>query len=162
MTARPIGVLASAHYGAPLLLLTAAAAAQQPIRGYPSDALAQRSQLETTMRTTPDTARLRQYLSFMSRLPHHAGSDRSRVVAEYALARFREMGLEARIDTFQALMPYPVSRRVEMTAPTRFVLQLREPVIPEDSNSRDPNQLPTFNAYSPDGDVSGELVYVNY
>ncbi|HKW40052.1 MAG TPA: transferrin receptor-like dimerization domain-containing protein, partial [Gemmatimonadales bacterium] len=95
-------------------------------------------------------------------LPHHAGSERGRIVAEYALARFREMGLEARIDTFQALMPYPVSRRVEMIAPTRFSLQLREPVIPQDSDSGDRGQLPTFNAYSPDGDVTGDLVYVNY
>jgi N-acetylated-alpha-linked acidic dipeptidase len=126
--------------------VTSQAGAQQPIRGFPADALAQRAQLEATLRATPDTARLRQYLAFMSRLPHHAGSDRGRIVAEYALARFREMGLEARIDTFQALMPYPVSRRVEMTAPTRFVLQLREPVIPQDSNSGDRGQLPTFNA----------------
>jgi N-acetylated-alpha-linked acidic dipeptidase len=151
---KPVGALG--------FLLTSTLAAQQPIRGFPSDALGQRAQLESALRTTPDTARLRQYLSFMSRLPHHAGSDRSRIVAEYALARFREMGLEARIDTFQALIPYPVSRRVEMIAPSRFALQLREPVIPEDSNSGDRNQLPTFNAYSPDGDVTGDLVYVNY
>ncbi|MFI5208618.1 MAG: transferrin receptor-like dimerization domain-containing protein, partial [Gemmatimonadales bacterium] len=130
--------------------------------GFPADALSQRGQIEATFRATPDTARLRQYLSFMSRLPHHAGSERDRIVAEYALARFREMGLEARIDTFQALIPYPVLRRVEMVAPSRFTLQLREPVIPEDSNSGDRNQLPTFNAYSPDGDVTGDLVYVNY
>ena len=159
---RPLGILASTHCCALALLLVPAARAQQPIRGFPADALPQRAQLEASLRATPDTARLRQYLAFMSRLPHHAGSDRSRVVAEYALARFREMGLEARIDTFQALMPYPVSRRVEMIAPTRHTLRLREPVIPEDSNSGDRNQLPTFNAYSPDGDVTGELVYVNY
>ncbi|HEY2805541.1 MAG TPA: transferrin receptor-like dimerization domain-containing protein [Gemmatimonadales bacterium] len=136
--------------------------AQQPIRGFPSDALAERARLESALRATPDTARLRQYLSFMSRQPHHAGSARDLAVAQYALARFREWGLEARIDTFQALMPYPVVRRVTMTAPTPFVLQLREPAIPQDSDSRDLGQLPTFNAYSPDGDVSGELVYVNY
>ncbi len=162
MHCKPLGVLASAHCCALAVLLTSPARAQQPLRGFPADALSQRSQLEATIRGTPDTARLREYLAFMSRLPHHAGSDRSRIVAEYALARFREMGLEARIDTFQALMPYPVTRRVEMVAPTRFTLLLREPVIPEDSNSGDRNQLPTFNAYSPDGDVTGDLVYVNY
>ncbi|MFI5279338.1 MAG: transferrin receptor-like dimerization domain-containing protein [Gemmatimonadales bacterium] len=154
--------MASAHYGALALLLASSLGAQQPIRGFPADALSQRGQLEATIRATPDTARLRRYLAFMSRLPHHAGSDRGRIVAEYALGQFREMGLEARIDTFQALMPTPVMRRVEMIAPTRFALQLREPVISQDSNSGDRGQLPTFNAYSPDGDVTGELVYVNY
>jgi N-acetylated-alpha-linked acidic dipeptidase len=158
---KPLGVLASASCGA-LVLLATAAAAQQPIRGYPSDALPERARLEAALRASPDTARLRQYLSFMSAEPHHAGSARSLAVAQYALARFREWGLDARIDTLQALMPTPVTRRVEMVAPTRYVLQLREPAIPQDSDSRDAGQLPTFNAYSPDGDVTGDLVYVNY
>jgi len=72
------------------------------------------------------------------------------------------VGLEARIDTSEALMPYPVSRRLEMVAPVMFVAQLKEPQIPEDKDSGDLNQLPTFNAYSADGDVTAELVYVNY
>ncbi|MFI4978662.1 MAG: hypothetical protein ACHQC8_08315, partial [Solirubrobacterales bacterium] len=76
MNCKPPGVLASAHYCALTVLLTSAAQAQQPIRGFPADALSQRGQIEATFRATPDTARLRQYLSFMSRLPHHAGSER--------------------------------------------------------------------------------------
>jgi len=145
-----------------LLLAAAAAGAQQPIRGFPQDALPERARLEAALRSTPDTARLQQYMAWMAAEPHHAGSPRSLAVAQYALARFREWGLDAHIDTLQALMPFPVVRQVEMTAPTRFTLQLREPAIAEDPDSRDRNQLPTYNAYSPDGDVSGELVYVNY
>jgi N-acetylated-alpha-linked acidic dipeptidase len=144
------------------LAFSAPARAQLPIRGFPPDALAERGRLETALRASPDTARLRAYLQYMSAEPHHAGSARSLAVAQYALARFREWGLDARIDTAQALMPMPLTRRVEMVSPTRFVLQLREPVIPSDPDSRDAGQLPTFNAYSPDGDVTGELVYVNY
>jgi N-acetylated-alpha-linked acidic dipeptidase len=142
-------------------LVAVPAAAQQPVRGFPQDALEREARLEAALRASPDTARLRQYLSWMSAQPHHAGSARGLAVAQYALARFREWGLEARIDTFQALMPMPLVRRVEMVAPTRFVLGLREPAIPQDPDSRNAGQLPTFNAYSPDGDVTGELVYVN-
>ncbi len=135
---------------------------QAPIRGFPLDALAERARLEAVMRATPDTARLREYLRIMSAEPHHAGSPMSRTVAEYALARFREWGLDARLDSNEALMPYPVMRRVEMVSPTTFVAQLQEPAIPEDHDSGDRNQLPTFNAYSADGDVTADLVYVNY
>ena len=140
----------------------AQAAGPAPIRGFPQDALAERARLESVIRNTPDTARLREYLRVMSAEPHHAGSPMSRTVAEYALARFREWGLDARLDSNEALMPYPVMRRVEMIAPTTYVAQLQEPAIPEDHDSGDRNQLPTFNAYSADGDVTADLVYVNY
>jgi N-acetylated-alpha-linked acidic dipeptidase len=59
-------------------------------------------------------------------------------------------------------MPWPTERLVEQTAPTRFTLSLKEPTIPEDSDSGDADSTPTFNAYSADGDVTGQIVYVNY
>jgi len=48
-------------------------------------------------------------------------------------------------------------------APTHFVARLEEPVVAVDPTSNQKSeQLPTFNAYSIDGDVTGPLVYVNY
>jgi N-acetylated-alpha-linked acidic dipeptidase len=138
------------------------AAQQQPIRGFPADALAEHSQREAVLRSTPDTARLREYLSIMSEEPHHAGSPGSRAVAEYALSKFREWGLNAEIEEFEALMPMPLTRRVELLSPGSYVARLEEPAIAEDKDSGDQNQLPTYNAYSADGDVTGELVFVNY
>jgi len=160
MNCKQLGALAYLLVGS-----AASAEAQAPapaIRGFPSDALPRRAQLETTLRGSPDTARLRQYLRTMSAEPHHAGSSGGRAVAEYALARFREAGLEAWIDTAQALIPYPLARRVEMLSPMPYVLRLEEPPVLGDPDSDDKNQLATFNAYSPDGDVTGDLVYVNY
>lgn len=156
MPCKPLGVL--------IVLLTVAvpARAQAPMRGFAQDALSRRAILEHTLRQTPDTARLRQYLRTMSAEPHHAGSPQGRAVAEFALARFREFGLEAWIDTAQALIPWPLARRVEMLAPTPYVLRLEEPPVLGDPDSDDKGQLATFNAYSPDGDVTGDLVYVNY
>ncbi|HKY06073.1 MAG TPA: transferrin receptor-like dimerization domain-containing protein, partial [Blastocatellia bacterium] len=43
-----------------------------------------------------------------------------------------------------------------------FRAQLKEPALTEDPDSNDQNQLPTYNAYSADGDVTAQLVYVNY
>jgi len=44
-----------------------------------------------------------------------------------------------------------------------FKANMQEPALPEDPTSNQQNeQLPTYNAYSIDGDVTGPLVYVNY
>ena len=133
-----------------------------PVRGFPSDVLTGRAELERILRETPDTARLREYMLAMTEEPHHAGFPGSKKVALYALEKFKSWGLDARIEEFRALMPVPVSRRVELLSPTNYVAALKEPVIAEDKDSGDENQLPTYNAYSADGDVTGDLVFVNY
>ncbi len=149
-------LVAAGVYAAPLAAQTA------PIRGFARDQLDRRARLERILRTTPDTARLRQYMLFMSEEPHHAGSARSRIVAEYALGLFHQWGLAAEIETFEALLPIPVAREVELLAPVPYSAQLREPALSADKDSGDEHQLPTYNAYSADGDVTGDLVFVNY
>jgi len=52
---------------------------------------------------------------------------------------------------------------VELVAPTTFRAKLQEPPVPGDpTSSQQAEQLPTYNAYSIDGDVTAPLVYVNY
>ena len=132
------------------------------IRGFTSaHAVAERDR-EKLFQSMPSPERLRENMRTISAEPHHAGSVGSRKVAEYILAKFRSWGLNASIEEFQALMPYPTERLVELVAPERFVAALKEPAISEDPDSGDANQLPTFNAYSADGDVTAEIVYVNY
>ncbi|MGH9384946.1 MAG: M28 family peptidase, partial [Vicinamibacterales bacterium] len=137
--------------------------AQQPgLRGFPDDAVAAQRQREEQFRKVPDTARLKEYMEAMAADPHTAGQPASRKVAEYALAKFKSWGLDARLEEFEAMMPWPTERTVELTAPTKYPLQLKEPVLPDDPDSGDANQTPQYNAYSGDGDVTGEVVYVNY
>jgi N-acetylated-alpha-linked acidic dipeptidase len=83
-------------------------------------------------------------------------------VAEVLLARYRALGFDARIEQFEALMPRPMSRTVELVAPVRYAATLKEPALPQDPTTGQTDQLPTFNAYSADGDVTAEVVYVNY
>ncbi len=118
--------------------------------------------MEESLRAVPEPARIEAYMRRMATEPHHAGSAAGRGVAEYALRLFRQFGLEARIETFDVFLPYPKERMVELTGPTPYRLRLEEPNFAEDPDSRDKNQLATYNAYSGAGDVSGELVYVNY
>ncbi len=133
-----------------------------PMRGFQNKDIAGEQQLEQQAQAIPDSARLRQYVDFMAGEPHNAGSPRSKAVAEYILGLFREWGLDAHIEEFEALMPYPTVRKVEVLSPKPFEAKLKEPAIPQDPDSSDANQLPAYNAYGASGDVTGEIVYVNF
>jgi N-acetylated-alpha-linked acidic dipeptidase len=111
----------------------------------------------------PSPDNMREAMRRLSARPHHVGSAYDRENAEWILARFREWGWEARIETFDVLFPTPKERLVEMVEPTRFRLALDEPALAVDPTSgQKREQLPTYNAYSTDGDVTAPLVYVNY
>ena len=75
------------------------------IRGFPADALTSQRQREEQLRKVPDSARLKEYMTVMAGEPHVAGRPGSRKVAEYALQQFKSWGLNAQIETFEALMP---------------------------------------------------------
>jgi len=133
-----------------------------PIRGFPTSLLAAQARREALARAVPSRDTLRALVRMLSAVPHEAGTERSHQVAQRLLARFRALGLNARIEQFEALMPRPISRTLELVAPERFTASLREPTVPQDPTTGQPDQLPSFNAYSADGDVTGQLVYVNY
>ena len=144
------------------LLLLVPAFGQAPIRGFGSDQWKSQHEREEKAVATPQRERMKIYMERMASKPHHAGSAGSRAVAEYALGLFKEWGFDAHIETFDALLPCPTARLLEMTEPVRYRAVLKEPAIAEDAGTNDPNQLPTFNAYSATGDVTAQLVYVNY
>jgi N-acetylated-alpha-linked acidic dipeptidase len=143
-------------------LLIFPAFSQAPIRGFGNDQWKSQHEREEKAIAIPQRERMKIYMERMASKPHHAGSAGSRAVAEYALGLFKEWGFDAHLETFEALLPYPTSRTLEMTEPVRYRAALKEPAIPDDSDTSDPNQLPTFNAYSATGDVTAPLVYVNY
>ncbi|PYR77268.1 MAG: folate hydrolase [Acidobacteria bacterium] len=132
------------------------------LRGFTSDGAAAERQAEEKFKAIPKPDNLREYMRVITQAPHHAGSANSRKVAEYVLSRFKAAGLNASIEQFEALMPYPKERRVELVEPEKYVATLKEPRVEQDKDSEDDGQLPTFNAYSADGDVTADLVYVNY
>jgi N-acetylated-alpha-linked acidic dipeptidase len=99
----------------------------------------------------------------MSLYPHHVGSVYDKGNADWLRAKMKEFGFDAQIETFQVLFPTPKERIVEMLEPTKFRAKLQEPPVAGDPTSaQTPEQLPTYNAYSIDGDVTAPFVYVNY
>jgi N-acetylated-alpha-linked acidic dipeptidase len=147
-----------------LLLVSPAAQSQQAagIRGFTAAAAAAERDREKQFQAIPKPENLREYMREISSEPHNAGSAGSRRVAEYILGKFKSWGLNAAIEEQEALMPFPTERIVELVGPEKYTAQLKEPVVGADPDSGDANQLPTFNAYSADGDVTADLVYVNY
>jgi N-acetylated-alpha-linked acidic dipeptidase len=118
---------------------------------------------EAKFRAMPDPANLREYMRRLSARPHHVGSAYDKDNAEWILAHFKEWGLDAHIERFDVLFPTPKIRVLEMVAPTKFVAKLEEPAVAVDPTSNQKSeQLPTYNAYSIDGDVTAPLVFVNY
>ncbi len=139
-----------------------AQATAKALRGYSSENAKAQMNWEEKLRAVPKPENLREYMRVLSAEPHHIGSAYGKKNAEYIRDLYRSWGIKAELEEFDVLFPTPVERVVEMVAPTKFTAQLKEPILEDDPDSGDANQLPTYNAYSADGDVTGELVYVNY
>ncbi len=139
------------------------APASESLLGFTAQSSATERQWEQKFQQIPDPKLMRDYMQRLSARPHHVGSPYDKQNAEWILAQLQSWGWDAKIEKFDVLFPTPKTRLLEMTAPTAFKAKLEEPALAIDptSNQKD-EQLPTYNAYSPDGDVSGPLVFVNY
>jgi N-acetylated-alpha-linked acidic dipeptidase len=136
---------------------------QAALGGYAPRSSQSEREWEAKFRALPDPANLREYMRRLSARPHHVGSPYDKDNAEWILTHFKEWGLDAHIERFDVLFPTPKLRVVEMLAPTKFTAKLEEPALAVDPTSNQKSeQLPTYNAYSIDGDVTGPLVFVNY
>jgi N-acetylated-alpha-linked acidic dipeptidase len=134
----------------------------QPIRGFSADETRAEHEREAQARSIPQADRIRAFARRLSTKPHAAGSPQSKANAGYIQAQLQEWGLDVHTESFEPLLPYPTARTLEMVSPARYVAQLREPAVPQDKDSGQAGQLPTYNAYSATGDVTAPLVYVNY
>jgi N-acetylated-alpha-linked acidic dipeptidase len=124
---------------------------------------AQTQSWDVRFRAIPEAKTIGESIRRLSARPHHLGSPYDKDNAEWILAQFTSWGWDARIETYDVLFPTPRERVVEMVAPTAFRAALEEPAVAADpTSSQKAEQLPGFNAYSIDGDVTAPLVYVNY
>jgi N-acetylated-alpha-linked acidic dipeptidase len=133
------------------------------LAGYTPQASAAERDVEKKFADGITADNLRESMRRLSARPHHVGSAYDKDNAQWILSQFEKWGYEAHIETFQVLFPTPKERVLEMIAPTTYRAKLQEPVVPVDpTTTQISEQLPTYNAYSRDGDVTAPLVYVNY
>ncbi|MFL5636574.1 MAG: M28 family metallopeptidase [Gemmatimonadaceae bacterium] len=144
-------------------LTLASQPADTPLRGFFPQSVQRERDLEARFKAMPQPARMRDAMQRLSARPHHVGSPYDKENAEWILTQFKSYGWDAHIENFDVLFPTPVERVVELVAPTTFKASLQETAIPLDPTSnQQAEQLPSYNAYSVDGDVTGPLVFVNY
>lgn len=133
------------------------------LTGYTAaDSLAER-RWEIQFSGVPAAAAAREHLRRLTAQPHVAGTPEDNATAVYVRDQMRSFGLVSDLKEYQVLLPYP--RRpsiVEMIAPRRQRLRSQEPVIAEDPSSSNPKIIPLFNGYGASGDVTAQVVYVNY
>ena len=135
----------------------------QPLTGYSTEGTRVERDWEGKFRAIPSPDNQRDYMKRLTAQPHHVGSPYDKDNAEWMLAKMKEWGLDAHIENFDVLFPTPRERVVELVEPTKFKAALQEPSVAVDPTSnQQAEQLPTYNAYSADGDVTAPLVYVNY
>src|SRR5262245_35157967 len=144
-------------------VVSAQNASQRVIVGFDRDGSDKERALEKQFGSLLKKENLREWMKRLSARPHHLGSPYDKDNADFIAGLFRSWGYDTAIERFDVLFPTPKSRVLEMTAPERFTAKLEEPALKEDSTSgQKDEQLPTYNAYSINGDVTGPLVYVNY
>ncbi|MGA8104316.1 MAG: M28 family metallopeptidase [Candidatus Acidiferrales bacterium] len=138
-------------------------AQEMPLAGYSNESSRAERQWEEKFRAIPSPDRMRDAMQLLSAHPHNVGTAYDKQNAEWIAARLTEYGFPTQIETFEVLYPTPKERAVELVAPTTFQAKLQEPAVKEDpTSSQQSEQLPTYNAYSIDGDVTAPLVYVNH
>ena len=149
---------------AALLLTTTTLAAQpapQPIYGFKDPA--KEHALEKQFDAKLNRENLRAWMKRLTAHPHHLGSAYGKQNAEFIASLFKSWGYDTAIEQFDVLFPTPKTRVLELIAPEQYTAKLQEPALKEDATSSQADEiLPPFNAYSIDGDVTGEIVYVNY
>src|SRR5215510_14365063 len=140
-----------------LMLANRFGTADEPIlTGFSGDSSRAERQWEEKFKAIPSPQLMRDCMQRLSARPHNVGTPYDKDNGEWLLARFKEFGLDAHIETFDVLFPTPKERTVELVeGGPKFAAKLQEPVVAQDPTSNQQSeQLPTYNAYSVDGEVT--------
>ncbi|HYX75124.1 MAG TPA: transferrin receptor-like dimerization domain-containing protein [Steroidobacteraceae bacterium] len=156
--------LAAAMCGAALTLAAMAAGTEEPVAlfGFGTTEGTRQIALEQRFDAALDPGDLRGWLEALSAEANHVGSPHDKANAERVRDLFRQWGWDARIEEFRVLYPTLKQHSLELIAPTHFTASLTEPPIAGDATSSRTDGVAPYNEYGADGDVTGELVYLNY
>ncbi|MCB0688742.1 MAG: M28 family peptidase [Saprospiraceae bacterium] len=145
------------------ILSTTANSQPQSIMGFSPEAAQNQITLEKTFDQLVRPEHLDEWMKYMSARPHHVGSPYDKKVVDFMAEKFKNWGYEVTVESFQILFPTPKVRLLEMIQPTAYTASLAEPPAEGDASSAlTAEALPPYNCFSIDGDVTAELVFVNY
>ena len=137
------------------------AESQQPL-GFFASSVATQHAAEAVFLDTPTPEKARKWLARLTEEPHVAGTAQEKKVADYVRDRLEDFGLETKVETYQVYLNYPKSVAARLVQPEEIELSLREDFLDKDKDSSSHGMFPAFHGYSASGEVSGQVVYVNY
>ncbi|MER3317032.1 MAG: transferrin receptor-like dimerization domain-containing protein [Allomuricauda sp.] len=146
-----------------LLLGVIGVSAQDKIIGFSEKASQAQEKLEADYEKQLSSENLDQWMKLMVAEPHWVGTEYGEKNVKWMEKQFKSWGYKTKIDTYHVLFPYPKVRLLELTAPTQYTASLEAiPVEGDPYTAQGDKLLPSYNAFSTDGDVEAELVFVNY
>ncbi len=146
-----------------LIACTLFYAKAQEITGFSQAAAQEQLALEKEFDALLDPENLDTWMKKMTEKPHWVGTPFGEENAKWMKKQFESWGYDARIETYQVLFPYPKVRLLELIEPEPFTASLTAvPVEGDPFTAQGDALLPSYNAFSRDGDVEAELVFVNY
>jgi N-acetylated-alpha-linked acidic dipeptidase len=142
--------------------LAAAAAPPTQLFGFTAEESAAQRSIEQRFDADLKAEDLSAWLKNLSSEANHVGSPHDKANAEFVRDQLKQWGWDAQIEEFYPLYPTLKHHTLELVAPTKFVAALKEPPVPGDETSARTDGMGPYNVYGADGDVTGDLVYVNY
>ncbi len=134
----------------------------QALPGYTANTAERERNTEADVVSRPKPAEADAHSRFLSMQPHMSGTPAQARTRDYVISQMKSWGLETEVRSYKVWMPHPTSTRVWRISPDPIELKLAEGPIAEDTTSVAYPQVIAFNGYGAAGDVSGDVVYVNY
>lgn len=150
-----------------LLYLTAAtllsfqAFSQQT--GFFNSQLESQKKFEQDFLKAVDYDRFKVHLTELTKNPHIAGTPENELVKNYMVKIMADAGMDVKVWPYDVYLPnHPGKSELQIISPVSMTLSQKEGALPDDPFSDDPRLHLGFNAFSGSGDVTAEVVYVNY
>ncbi|MEP6595181.1 MAG: transferrin receptor-like dimerization domain-containing protein [Ginsengibacter sp.] len=145
-----------------MLLLFVIATQGQKIMGFTDSSATKQIQWEKQFDAQLKASNLDEWMKFLTSHPHHVGSPQDKINAKYIANLYEQWGYQTEVASYYVLFPTPKTRSLELLGSKPFRAKLQEPTLATDKTSgQKSEQLPTYNAYSADGDVTAGLIFVN-
>lgn len=134
----------------------------QQLTGYtPQRAAAQRTAEQAAI-ARADSVRIGVLARALADRPHIAGTAAQARTRDLVIEALKAAGIATEVREYRVWLPHTVEYGVWRVSPDAKELDLREGRIAEDPTTLAHDEYPTVNGYSGTGDVTGDVVYVNY
>ncbi len=162
--ARPVPALAIAAVLCSSLIapLAPSLLQAQQVTGYSRQSGTHQRELERAAIAVPSPDRASAHSRALSAEPHVAGTAAQARTRDYVIAQMKTMGLETEVRAYDIWMPHPTSVRAWRVDGSPRELDLHEGPVAGDSTLGTTGEVLPINGYAGSGDVTGEVVFVNY